>query len=150
MALVPKRSHSFWIKAFFFFHDKQSRTRTILFRWTPFFHRFLHQRVVADLTLEERTCLNLLFSSCMLGDLGLARWRPPLLFSPFPPPNARITWRTKSTWDDLWPTRVSNLVTAEWPPIVANRCGLEWILPMVSGPHKDETDYFRVALDCLV
>lgn len=48
--------------------------------------------VVADLTLEERTCRNLLFNSCMLGDLGLARWRPPLLFSPFPPPRALITW----------------------------------------------------------
>lgn len=55
--------------------------------------RSCDQRVVADLTLEERTCLNLLFSSCMLGDLGLARWRPPLLFSPLPPPSARITWR---------------------------------------------------------
>lgn len=56
-----------------------------------------HQIVVADLTLEERTCLNLLFSSCMFGDLGLARWRPPLLFSPFPPPSARLTWRTENT-----------------------------------------------------
>lgn len=52
------------------------------------------QRVVADLTLEDRTCLNLLFSSCMLGDLGLARWRPPRLFSPFTPPSARNTWST--------------------------------------------------------
>lgn len=61
-----------------------------------------HQRVVADLTLEERTCLNLLFSSCMLGDLGLARWRPPLLFSPFPPPSARITWNAGIHWDQTW------------------------------------------------
>lgn len=53
-----------------------------------------NQMVVADLTLDDRTCLNLLFSSCMLGDLGLARWRPPLLFSPFPPPSARTTWWT--------------------------------------------------------
>lgn len=52
------------------------------------------QRVVADLTLEDRTCLNLLFSSCMLGDLGLARWRPPRLFSPFTPPSARNTCNT--------------------------------------------------------
>lgn len=55
------------------------------------------QRVVADLTLEDRTCLNLLFSSCMLGDLGLARWRPPRLFSPFTPPSARNTWSTDNT-----------------------------------------------------
>lgn len=51
--------------------------------------------VVADLTLEERTCRNLLFNSCMLGDLGLARWSPPLLFSPFPPPRALITYNIK-------------------------------------------------------
>lgn len=50
-----------------------------------------NHNVVADLTLEERTCRNLLFNSCMLGDLGLARWRPPLLFSPFPPPRALTT-----------------------------------------------------------
>lgn len=60
-----------------------------------FFSPYCTQMVVADLTLEERTCLNLLFSSCMLGDLGLARWSPPLLFSPFPPPSARITCGTE-------------------------------------------------------
>lgn len=56
-----------------------------------FFLAYCNHSVVADLTLEERTCRNLLFNSCMLGDLGLARWRPPLLFSPFPPPRALIT-----------------------------------------------------------
>lgn len=54
------------------------------------------QRAVDDLTLEERTCLNLLFSSCMLGDLGRARWRPPLRFSPLPPPSARTTWNKET------------------------------------------------------
>lgn len=78
-------------------------TAFVHFLWRlRFFHKLVFvpksdiQIVVADLTLEERTCLNLLFSSCMLGDLGLARWSPPLLFSPFAPPNARITWWTEN------------------------------------------------------
>lgn len=89
--------------------DHKHKTPVVIFFLQPFSSYFCHvpdcrlsfftpsydQMVVADLTLEESTCLNLLFSSCMLGDLGLARWSPPLLFSPFPPPSARITWRTE-------------------------------------------------------
>lgn len=78
---------SLWRFSFYFRHVPGCRL--------SFFSPYCTQMVVADLTLEERTCLNLLFSSCMLGDLGLARWSPPLLFSPFPPPSARITCGTE-------------------------------------------------------
>ncbi len=60
---------------------------------------------VADLTLEDKTCRNLLFNSCMFGLFGLARCSPPFLFSPFPPPSARLTsWHKyrKAAWTLSW------------------------------------------------
>lgn len=51
---------------------------------------FHHHSAVADLTLDDSTCRNLLFNSCMFGLFGLARCSPPFLFSPFPPPSARL------------------------------------------------------------
>lgn len=56
-----------------------------------FVTKHIIQRAVVDFTLEDSTCRNLLFNSCMFGLFGLARCKPPFLFSPFPPPRARLT-----------------------------------------------------------
>lgn len=75
-----------------------------------------YHRVAADLTLEERTCRNRLFSSCMFGDLGLARWSPPFLFSPLVPPSARLTswhrWRKAA----CTPSRLSRADASKYSP----------------------------------
>lgn len=94
MALFPNiKSHqSFMLRHLDVFSGISLEALGFSSNCMAFFVLSCNHSVVADLTLEERTCLNLLFNSCMLGDLGLARWSPPLLFSPFPPPRALITW----------------------------------------------------------